>query len=394
MTAASAYLPVKRAIDAVAAACLLIVLAPLLAVVALAVRAGLGSPVLFRQERVTVGGRRFDLLKFRTMRPIDRARGWVTDEQRLTRLGRWLRATSLDELPSLWNILVGDMSVVGPRPLLPGYLPLFSAAQSRRHGVRAGLTGLAQVSGRNGLPWDERFDLDQRYVLLMGPVLDLTIVVQTAWTVLRRDGVDVDHAATTLDFAGPLRTPRLRLVPQPEGPSDGMPAPGVAVTRRWEARTPTDTRIARCTATVVRPDSPERIVADLEVVDLRADCDPQLVDDLILLLVNHLRAADAGGARIVVDARATHLLHALAAHGFEGEGGSGSTHGPGPARGDDAVRLTAVIRSVDEPIGPATPPAVRVRTTGAAIVPEAARAARAVRARAVRVGPARVGAER
>jgi lipopolysaccharide/colanic/teichoic acid biosynthesis glycosyltransferase len=335
--AASAYLPVKRAVDAVAAACLLIVLVPLLAVVGLAVRVGLGSPVLFRQERVTVGGRRFDLLKFRTMRPIDPARGWVTDEQRLTRLGRWLRATSLDELPSLWNILVGDMSVVGPRPLLPGYLPLFSAAQSRRHGVRAGLTGLAQVSGRNGLPWDERFDLDQRYVLLMGPLLDLTIIAQTAWTVLRRDGVDVDHTATTLDFAGPLRTPRLRLVPQPEGASGGTVAPGAAVTRRWEARTPTDTRIARCVATVVQPDAGERIVAELEVSGISPGCDLVLVDDLILLLVNHIRAAGVGAARIDVEPQAAHLLRALAKQGFQA------------VRDVDPVRLAAHIRSVDEP---------------------------------------------
>jgi lipopolysaccharide/colanic/teichoic acid biosynthesis glycosyltransferase len=207
------YLRVKRTLDALTAACALVVLAPVLGVVWILVRVTLGRPALFVQERVTLGGRRFRLRKFRTMRHADPARGRITDEQRLTAAGRLLRASSLDELPSLWNILVGDMSLVGPRPLPTRYLPLYSPEQHLRHSVRAGLTGLAQVRGRNNVPWDERLELDQRYVLLLGPVLDARIFLRTFATVLSREGVtEADHATST-DFAGPLRSPRLRLEP-------------------------------------------------------------------------------------------------------------------------------------------------------------------------------------
>jgi lipopolysaccharide/colanic/teichoic acid biosynthesis glycosyltransferase len=325
-------MPVKRAADAVVAGTALVVLSPLLGLLWIAVRAGMGRPILFRQERVTMSGRRFSLMKFRTMRNVDPARGWVTDEERLTRFGAWLRSTSLDELPSLWNILVGDMSVVGPRPLPTGYLPFYSAAQNRRHTVRAGLTGLAQASGRNSVPWDERFDLDQRYVLLVGPLIDLTILARTVRLVLRREGVVAEDAETT-DFSGPLRTSRLRLVPV-RGASGGRPV------RRWEARTPADIRIARCACVLSRPRAGARAHATLSVTDLAHGTDPQLVEDLVALLITHARAADARSAQIDASADDANLLRALEIHGFV------------PARNADAgtVRLVTAISSLDEPL--------------------------------------------
>jgi lipopolysaccharide/colanic/teichoic acid biosynthesis glycosyltransferase len=151
----------KRLLDVVISAVLLLVLSPLLAAVAIAVWRDVGSPVLFRQVRPGLHGRPFTLFKFRTMRGAATGEfSGATDEQRLTRFGAWLRAMSLDELPELWNVLKGDMSLVGPRPLLMRYLPLYSPEQMRRHDVRPGLTGWAQVNGRNALSWDDKFALD------------------------------------------------------------------------------------------------------------------------------------------------------------------------------------------------------------------------------------------
>lgn len=190
----------KRAFDVVGAAVGLVVTAPVQAAVALAVRRQLGSPVLFRQERPGRGGRPFTMVKFRTMRDVDPGAGMVSDADRLIGLGRALRASSLDELPELWNVLRGDMSFVGPRPLLMAYLTRYSPTQARRHEVRPGLTGWAQVHGRNAVDWDERLALDVWYVEHQSLLLDLRILARTIGLVLRRDGVSADGEATMTEF--------------------------------------------------------------------------------------------------------------------------------------------------------------------------------------------------
>jgi len=180
----------KRAIDLLGAAAGLIALAPVLLLIGLAVRLFLGSPVLFRQIRAGWHGKPFELLKFRTMTDArDEAGELLPDEARLTRFGSWLRSTSLDELPELINVLRGDMSLVGPRPLLPDYLPHYSAEQARRHEVRPGITGWAVVQGRNALSWERRLALDVWYVDHWSPLLDLKILLMTVVKVLRREGI-------------------------------------------------------------------------------------------------------------------------------------------------------------------------------------------------------------
>ncbi|HEX7134757.1 MAG TPA: sugar transferase, partial [Iamia sp.] len=178
----------------------LVVAAVPMAVVALAVRRSMGSPVLFRQTRPGLGGEPFTLVKFRTMRS-----GPGDDGDRLTPLGRVLRTTSLDELPELWNVLRGDMSLVGPRPLLPEYLDRYSPRQARRHEVRPGLTGLAQVSGRNTVAWDDRLELDVRYVETWTIGGDLRILARTVASVVRGDGISAADHATMPNFEGPGR---------------------------------------------------------------------------------------------------------------------------------------------------------------------------------------------
>lgn len=196
------YDPWKRLIDIIAAAVALVVTSPLQLAIACVVRSRLGSPVLFRQERPGKGEHIFTLVKFRTMLPIDEAAGRVTDEHRLTRLGSLLRSTSLDELPTLWNVLKGDMSLVGPRPLLVQYLPLYSLDQRRRHEVRPGVTGLAQVGGRNALSWEEKFDLDVEYVECRSLSLDMRVLARTLGRVLKRDGISEQGSATMTAFTG------------------------------------------------------------------------------------------------------------------------------------------------------------------------------------------------
>ncbi|NLU78809.1 sugar transferase [Micromonospora sp. HNM0581] len=191
--------------DVVVAIVLLLLTVPVMAVVAAAVALGLGRPVLFRQCRIGRDDQPFELIKFRTMRSPDPARGLLTDADRLTPLGRWLRATSLDELPTLWCVLRGDMSVVGPRPLLPEYLSRYSPTQARRHEVRPGITGLAQVRGRNSLDWDAKLSLDVAYVTNRSLRLDLSILTATVGTVLRRDGISADGSATMPEFLGSRR---------------------------------------------------------------------------------------------------------------------------------------------------------------------------------------------
>lgn len=194
----------KRALDVAAALVLCVLLAPVILIVALLVRVRLGRPVLFRQERSGLGGRPFEMLKFRTMldgRTADGAE--LPDAERLTPFGRGLRATSLDELPELWNVLRGDMSLVGPRPLLMEYLPLYSPRQARRHEVRPGITGHAQVNGRNTVGWDERLEMDVWYVDHRSLALDLRILVKTVANVLRRRGICAHGHATMPKFTGP-----------------------------------------------------------------------------------------------------------------------------------------------------------------------------------------------
>jgi lipopolysaccharide/colanic/teichoic acid biosynthesis glycosyltransferase len=181
----------------------LLIALPLLVAVAVAVRLTVGSPVLFRQYRTGKGGQPFELVKFRTMRnPAPGVEGPESDHERLTRLGRFLRATSLDELPTLMNVLRGDMSLVGPRPLPVRYLPRYSDHHVRRHEVMPGLTGYAQVSGRNNLGWDEQLDLDVWYVDNRSLGLDLKVLARTATTVVRRDGISQEGHATRPEFPG------------------------------------------------------------------------------------------------------------------------------------------------------------------------------------------------
>jgi len=193
----------KRAMDLALAVPALIALSPVFALVALAVRASLGSPVIFKQRRPGMHERPFTLYKFRTMRDARDARGTLLpDARRLTRLGAFLRATSLDELPELVNVLRGDMSLVGPRPLLMEYLPLYSPEQRRRHDVRPGVTGLAQVNGRNALTWREKFALDIEYVDHVSVALDLRILLLTIGSVVRSEGISHSGHVTMQPFRG------------------------------------------------------------------------------------------------------------------------------------------------------------------------------------------------
>lgn len=192
----------KRIIDVVVAAIGLVATAPIQAFLALLIRRNLGTPVLFRQQRPGKDDQVFTLIKFRTMRDVDPAKGLETDADRLTPFGAKLRATSLDELPTLWNVLRGDMSLVGPRPLLLQYLERYDHTQRRRHEVRPGVTGLAQVSGRNAISWEQKFALDVEYVDRRGPLLDLSILVRTLKTTLTRGGISAEGDVTMPEFRG------------------------------------------------------------------------------------------------------------------------------------------------------------------------------------------------
>lgn len=194
----------KRGFDIAVSVVALIVLLPLLTILALAIRLRLGAPILFRQQRVGLNGETFRMIKFRTMTDELGIDGKpLADAERLTSFGRWLRSTSLDELPELWSILNGDMSLVGPRPLHTYYLPRYSTFQARRHEVRPGLTGWAQVNGRNSINWDEKFALDVWYVDNRSFLLDIKILLLTAWRIVRRDGISGEGEATMSEFMGP-----------------------------------------------------------------------------------------------------------------------------------------------------------------------------------------------
>ncbi|MBI2513185.1 MAG: sugar transferase [Opitutae bacterium] len=198
----------KRAFDVIAVVSTAAVWLPVLAVLAVLVRCKLGRPVFFRQERPGRHETIFELVKFRTMTGArDAADKLLPDAERLTPFGRWLRATSLDELPEFWNVLKGDMSLVGPRPLLVQYLPRYTAAQRRRHEVRPGLTGWAQINGRNALSWEEKFALDLWYVERHSLWLDVKILFLTFWQVLARRGISAPGEATMPEFLPPNDRP-------------------------------------------------------------------------------------------------------------------------------------------------------------------------------------------
>lgn len=194
---------IKRCLDIMGSAAGLLLLSPIILIIAMLVRLRLGSPILFTQERPGRDNRIFRMMKFRTMTDARGPDGkLLVDAERLTPFGRWLRSTSLDELPELWNVLRGDMSLVGPRPLLVQYLPLYSPEQARRHETKPGLTGWAQINGRNALSWDQKFAFDVWYVTNQSLMLDLRILWLTFWRVLRRDGISAMGDATMPVFNG------------------------------------------------------------------------------------------------------------------------------------------------------------------------------------------------
>ncbi|WP_286860060.1 MULTISPECIES: sugar transferase [Acinetobacter] len=193
----------KRLLDIIIASIALILLSPLYLYVAYKVRKNLGSPVIFRQVRPGLHGKPFEMIKFRTMTDERDAEGnLLPNEQRLPKFGKMLRATSLDEMPELWNVIKGDMSIVGPRPLLMDYLPLYNEEQAKRHNVRPGMTGYAQVNGRNSISWEEKFKLDTWYVENRSIWLDFKIMFQTIKKVLVKEGINQSEEVTMTRFMG------------------------------------------------------------------------------------------------------------------------------------------------------------------------------------------------
>ncbi|KYQ85087.1 sugar transferase [Acinetobacter sp. NRRL B-65365] len=193
----------KRLLDIIIASTALILLSPLYAYVAYKVKKNLGSPVLFRQIRPGLHGKPFEMIKFRTMKDaIDERGNPLPDSERLTPFGKMLRSTSLDEMPELWNVIKGDMSVVGPRPLLMEYLPLYNKEQAKRHDVRPGMTGHAQVNGRNAISWEQKFKLDTWYVENRSLWLDFKIMLQTVKKVIAKDDISEAGEATMSKFTG------------------------------------------------------------------------------------------------------------------------------------------------------------------------------------------------
>ena len=194
---------IKRLIDITASGAALVALSPVLALTAYKVKKNLGSPVLFKQTRPGLDGKPFEMIKFRTMKDAtDKDGNLLPDSERLTPFGQKLRSTSLDELPELWNVLKGDMSLVGPRPLLMEYLPLYNREQVRRHNVRPGVTGYAQVNGRNAISWEQKFALDTWYVDNQSLWLDIKILAKTVKQVLIKDGISAAGEATMSKFTG------------------------------------------------------------------------------------------------------------------------------------------------------------------------------------------------
>ena len=194
---------IKRLLDIVIASIALILLSPVYFIVARKVKKNLGSPVLFRQVRPGLHGKPFEMIKFRTMKDaVDANSNPLPDSERLTPFGKMLRATSLDEMPELWNVIKGDMSIVGPRPLLMEYLPLYNEEQAKRHDVRPGITGYAQVNGRNAISWEKKFELDTWYVENQSLWLDFKIMLKTVKKVLAKDDISAEGEVTMSKFTG------------------------------------------------------------------------------------------------------------------------------------------------------------------------------------------------
>ena len=194
---------IKRLLDIVIASTALILLSPVYLIVSRKVKKNLGSPVLFRQVRPGLNGKPFEMIKFRTMKDALDAEGHpLPDSERLTPFGKMLRATSLDEMPELWNVIKGDMSIVGPRPLLMEYLPLYNSDQAKRHNVRPGITGHAQVNGRNAISWEKKFELDTWYVEHQSLWLDFKIMLKTVKKVIAKDDISAEGEATMTKFTG------------------------------------------------------------------------------------------------------------------------------------------------------------------------------------------------
>ncbi len=193
----------KRLLDIIIASIALVLLSPLYFIVARNVKKNLGSPVLFRQVRPGLHGKPFEMIKFRTMKDaVDGQGNPLPDSERLTPFGKMLRSTSLDEMPELWNVIKGDMSIVGPRPLLMEYLPLYNEEQAKRHDVRPGMTGHAQVNGRNAIGWEEKFKLDTWYVDHQSTILDFKIMFKTVHKVIAKDDISAEGEATMTKFTG------------------------------------------------------------------------------------------------------------------------------------------------------------------------------------------------
>lgn len=194
---------IKRLLDVTIASTALILLSPVYFIVARKVKKNLGSPVLFRQVRPGLHGKPFEMIKFRTMKDaVDEQGNPLPDRERLTAFGKMLRATSLDEMPELWNVIKGDMSIVGPRPLLMEYLPLYNSEQAKRHNVRPGITGYAQVNGRNAISWEKKFELDTWYVENQSLWLDFKIMLKTIKKVIAKDDISAEGEATMTKFTG------------------------------------------------------------------------------------------------------------------------------------------------------------------------------------------------
>lgn len=294
------YLRLRRIVETVVSATSLLVVAVPMAIISLGVLATMGRPILFTQERVTQDGHVFRLHKFRSMRHPSQC-GTDDDAARIVPFGRFLRETSLDELPSLWNVVRGEMSLVGPRPLTVDYMMRYSSEQHARHAVPAGLTGLAQVSGRNALSWDRRLEIDLEYVRTFGLVLDLQILAATVAAVLGRHGVTDDDGVSMSSFPGPQSTSDLQLL----GPdADGA----------WSCR---DREHSALLHGVVR-------VLESGVVELESFHGPldgttrqSLLDDALLLLVSRLRVVHrADWAVVHSTAPSSSLAVALTRNGF------------------------------------------------------------------------------
>ena len=300
------YVQVKRGLDIVGAILAMLLLSPLIAVVAVLVLVFHGAPVIFVQERVTEGERIFRLRKFRSMRAADPHRGRVSDEDRLTAFGRILRSTSLDELPSLWNILIGDMSFIGPRPLTTDYLSLYTPEQARRHAVRAGLSGLSQVNGRNGLDWDDKFDLDVRYIETMSLGNDLKILLRTFSTVLGRQGVSKDHEVTSDSYGGTLRSD-LVVFRQ-------LPATGPV--HSWMVETTGGAPIGRCH--ILAAGERSRLIRFHPDAGAgpEGDGDADVFKEVLRLVVNRARSADADFAVCSISSVRPDTAEAYSSAGF------------------------------------------------------------------------------